>query len=231
MLRCGTSSSAAPTRRRFALRTSRSCSPPRAGTFVFIADPCGIDQLTSGSSTRAANCAAALDGPRHQSGGHCNSSRRSTDSRRRIRAILGSVGGNPNLIEETAQTPGRLGVVLRPRFIPGLNVAFDWYNIKLTRRDQPRRRRTELDQPLLRSADASTTSICDAMSRDEDSGYHQRASISGPQNVANFRTEGLDVTINYRFTPSRKLRHLQPEDQRRLSEAARVHLDAGRRGG
>jgi outer membrane receptor protein involved in Fe transport len=45
--------------------------------------------------------------------------------------IEGAFGGNPNLQEEQGDTY-TAGVVLRPRFIPRLNVAVDWYKIKVT---------------------------------------------------------------------------------------------------
>jgi iron complex outermembrane recepter protein len=167
-----------------------------SGTFLFIADPCGIDQLTSGSSTRAANCAAALNAiginpatfnPADDPFSPQNAS------------ILGSVGGNTNLLEETAKTL-TVGVVLRPRFIPGLNVAFDWYDIKLTDAiSTPTAQELAnlcYDQPTLENV------YCDALGRDEDSGYINDFNL-GPENVASFRTQGLDVALNYRFAPFR----------------------------
>ena len=44
--------------------------------------------------------------------------------------IEGAFGGNPNLQEEIGDT-WTAGVVLRPRFIPRLNVAVDWYKIRV----------------------------------------------------------------------------------------------------
>lgn len=43
----------------------------------------------------------------------------------------GTSGGNPNLREETAKTI-TAGVVLQPRFIRGLTISGDYYNIKIT---------------------------------------------------------------------------------------------------
>ncbi|WP_129794471.1 TonB-dependent receptor domain-containing protein [Sphingosinicella sp. CPCC 101087] len=44
--------------------------------------------------------------------------------------IEGTFGGNPNLEEEVADT-WTVGAVIRPRFIPRLNIAVDYYNIKI----------------------------------------------------------------------------------------------------
>ena len=44
--------------------------------------------------------------------------------------IEGAFGGNPNLQEEQGDT-WTAGVVLRPRFIPRLNIAVDWYKIRV----------------------------------------------------------------------------------------------------
>lgn len=167
-----------------------------SGGYEFITDPCGIDRLTSGTSTRAANCAAALTAigidpttfdPADDPLSPQNSS------------ILGSYGGNPDLQGETAKT-WTAGLVLRPRFIPGLNLAFDWYDIKLENavNTPTAQELVELcyDQPTLENV------FCDAIGRNEDSGYIDDYRV-GPENVASFDTEGLDVALNYRFAPIR----------------------------
>ncbi len=102
-------------------------------------------------------------------------------------------GGNPNLGEETART-WTAGAVLRPRFIPGLTVAVDWYDIKL--RDAVNtatsQEVTELcvDQPTLSNV------FCANVERDPATGFVAEV-FAGPQNVANFDTAGLDVTIDW----------------------------------
>jgi outer membrane receptor protein involved in Fe transport len=165
-----------------------------SGTFEFIADPCGIDRLTSGTSTRAANCAAALTAlgidpttfdPANDPISPQNSS------------ILGSTGGNPGLGEETAKT-WTAGLVLKPRFIPGLNIALDWYDIRLKNavNTPTAQELVELcyDQPTLENV------YCDAVGRSGLNGYINDYHV-GPENVANFDTEGLDIAFNYRFAP------------------------------
>lgn len=164
------------------------------GGFFFITDPCGITQVNQGSSTRVANCTQALQAlginpatfnPQADPSSPQNSS------------IQGTTGGNPNLQEETAKT-WTAGLVLRPRFLPGFNLAFDWYDIKI--RDAVNTpTATELatlcyDQPTLDNV------YCDALGRSTTNGYINDFHV-GPENVANFDTEGLDVTLNYRFSP------------------------------
>jgi iron complex outermembrane recepter protein len=43
----------------------------------------------------------------------------------------GLLGGNPNLVPETADTY-TVGLVLQPRFVPNLNLSFDYFHIKIT---------------------------------------------------------------------------------------------------
>ncbi len=44
---------------------------------------------------------------------------------------LGRAGGNASLLEEKAKT-WTAGLTIRPAFTPGLSMALDWYDIKLT---------------------------------------------------------------------------------------------------
>jgi iron complex outermembrane recepter protein len=113
--------------------------------------------------------------------------------------IQGAFGGNPNLQEEQADT-WTVGAVIRPSFIPRLNITIDYYDI-------------EIDNAIAAAGggvnnilnlcynvlqDASST-ICGLISRDA-SGI-----ISGPPNVvsannanlASLKTSGLDVQVDY----------------------------------
>ena len=164
------------------------------GGFFFITDPCGIDQLTSGTPSRAANCAAALTAlgidpatfdPENDPLSPENAS------------IQGTVSGNEDLNEETAKT-WTAGLVLRPRFIPGLNLALDWYDIKIKDavNTPTANELVDLcyDQPTLDNV------YCDALGRSSVNGYINDFNLR-PENVASFDTEGLDIALNYRFAP------------------------------
>ncbi|HYW17653.1 MAG TPA: TonB-dependent receptor [Allosphingosinicella sp.] len=172
---------------------------PPSGTFEFITDPCDRTNTGAGASQRPANCAALLSGlgftPAEIAAFSPSTNAQANTSQ------LGLAGGNPNLIEETART-WTAGVVLRPRVIPGLTMAFDWYNIKL-RNAINQATATELAALCVDQPDINNV-FCDAITRDPDSGFITSFSAV-PQNVANFTTEGADATINYRFSPSRSL--------------------------
>ena len=79
-------------------------------------DPCSTRNLGTGSATRAANCAAA--------GRPANYDFVYTSSLE-IRS-----GGNPNLIEESSDSY-TFGALVQPRWIPGLSLSVDYYDIKV----------------------------------------------------------------------------------------------------
>lgn len=78
-------------------------------------DPCGPTVINSGTSTRPANCAAAL-GPL-------------LPLLTNIAPSLGIVSGsNPNLFAETSDS-WTLGVVFQPRWVRGFSLSVDYYDI------------------------------------------------------------------------------------------------------
>ncbi len=79
-------------------------------------DPCSLRNIGAGSSTREANCRAA--------GIPANYDFVYTSS---IELIS---GGNPDLREETS-TSWTVGGVLQPRWIPGLSLSVDYFDIKV----------------------------------------------------------------------------------------------------
>ena len=170
----------------------------QTGAFEFILDPCGIDQQSSGSQYRQANCNALLNGlgvdpttfdPVNDPTSPTNSS------------LLGTAGGNPNLREETARS-WTAGVVLRPRFLPNFFVSADWYSIRI--RNAINTASAEdlaklcVDQPTL------SNPFCNLLTRDATTGIIDGYTVS-PQNVAAIQTSGLDLALNWRFTPSQQL--------------------------
>jgi outer membrane receptor protein involved in Fe transport len=179
---------------------------PQNGSFEFIFDPCGVDRTALGTQYRAANCAAALGalGANPATFDPANSSFSPQNS-----SLLGSQGGNPNLSPEVAKT-WTAGVVLRPSFIPGLTASFDWYDIKLTKAIQYSTAQDIVDlcydQPTL------DNDYCQLITRDPTPGASQ-GFISNfqviPQNVASFRTAGLDVSLVYSRELSPKLGSIQ----------------------
>ena len=172
---------------------------PRTGTFSFFSDPCSPVNVNQGTSFRAANCAALINGL----GGDINnfdfdSSIVSSAS------IEGIVQGNQNLSEEAAES-WTAGVVLRPRFIPGLTLTFDWFDIRLSDAVRtPTLQETAefcVDSPDLNNV------FCDSITRDTNPNAQTGeigyviSYILGPQNVAFLETAGADIEVNYNFEP------------------------------
>ncbi|WP_114951330.1 TonB-dependent receptor domain-containing protein [Sphingosinicella terrae] len=77
-------------------------------------DPCSARNIGAGSATRAANCAA--DG------------RPGDYDYVYVESLEILSGGNPDLREETSDS-WTFGAVIQPRFIPGLSVSVDYYDI------------------------------------------------------------------------------------------------------
>ena len=159
-------------------------------TFEFITDPCNFNQIQNGSAFRAENCQALLtslgvDDP-------------SSFRDERSSNIPGFQGGNPDLSEEEATT-WTAGAVLQPRFVPGLTVRADWYDIELKNAVNF----VEPEQLAELCVDQASldNSFCDSI--DRQNGGENAGIITGfrvgPQNVARFATAGLDVNVNYRL--------------------------------
>lgn len=93
---------------------------PNSTSFEFANDPCDKNFINQGTdpATRAKNCAAAGIPP-----GFVSNVVNAT--------AQGITSGNPNLTSETADSK-TYGIVLRPRFIPHLNVSVDYIEINLS---------------------------------------------------------------------------------------------------
>lgn len=81
-----------------------------------FSDPCSARNIGQGSSTRAANCAAA--------------GRPAGYDFVYVQSLEIISGGNPDLQEEKS-TSFTVGGVFEPRFIPGLSLSVDYYDIKI----------------------------------------------------------------------------------------------------
>ncbi len=160
---------------------------PNGQDFQFIDDPCAGSHVNEGKAVRPANCAALL-----ASLGAPNPFTDLNSS-----SISGLNGGNPTLGAETAKT-WTAGVVLTPRFIPGLNISVDWYNIRLKQAinnpDPQQLADLCVDQPTINNQ------FCAQIVRQSGGGPQAGRILSFnrfPQNVAQFTTSGLDLDINY----------------------------------
>jgi iron complex outermembrane receptor protein len=163
---------------------------PETTTFNFIVDPCDINELNNGTSTREANCAALLTGL-----GIDPTTFLPSDTPQATLFTEGTFGGNRELSEETATT-WTAGVVLRPEFASGLTVSLDWYDIEIEDAinipEAEELTQLCVDQPTLDNP------YCPAVERDPDTGYIIGFTVR-PDNVASFHTAGLDVAIDYQI--------------------------------
>lgn len=161
---------------------------PETTTYHFIVDPCDIAELNNGSSTREANCTALLEGM-----GIDPNTFTPSNTPQATLYTEGTYSGNTALMEETATT-WTLGLVLRPEFAPGLSLSLDWYDIEIEDAiNTPAAEelaRLCVDQPTLDNA------FCPGIGRDPETGYIVGFSVQ-PDNVASFRTAGLDVALDY----------------------------------
>ncbi|WP_235600788.1 MULTISPECIES: TonB-dependent receptor domain-containing protein [unclassified Sphingobium] len=162
---------------------------PRNGGFSFISDPCDPVFIGEGTQYRVANCQATLQAagltPAQIAGFNPENEQTVT--------LPGVSGGNRDLQEETART-WTAGLVVKPSFIPGLMASFDWYDIKLKNAintpDAEEVAALCVDQPTLDNV------YCSNITRAGGTGYISSYFVQ-PQNVANFRTAGADMKLNY----------------------------------
>lgn len=163
---------------------------PRSTSQGFLDDPCTTRSVGNGTQYREANCRAQL----------AAAGRTTLLGEDDTGFVLNGVSqGNLNLRPERART-WTAGVVLRPRFLPGLTASADWYDIAL--RDAITTVQAGdlinlcVDQPTLDNA------FCNSFTRATGTGRISNFTV-GPQNVASFRTAGLDLNINYNLPTAR----------------------------
>lgn len=173
---------------------------PQNQTFSFIDDPCSPDNINDGSSTRAANCQQLFQQLGLTPTQIANFTGDTSSS------LPGLAGGNPNLNEETATTY-TVGVILQPRFIRGLTLSVDYYDVKI----EDAVNTPGLDTVAALCVDAPTLDnpFCDAIDRNPGTNSAAPGVVSGfrlvPQNVAEFTTKGFDFSASYRFSPGANL--------------------------
>jgi iron complex outermembrane receptor protein len=103
-----------------------------------------------------------------------------------------SVGGNPNLLPEKAENK-TLGFVYSPAFLPGFDVALDWWNIELTDTITRFGGQTILDQ-CYREGNAQS---CSLITRGP--GGNILDLLSAGLNIGSTEVEGYDMTVGYRM--------------------------------
>lgn len=164
---------------------------PESQTFARIADPCDISRLNEGTSFREANCAALLTALGVDPTAYVDPSFGVT--------LAGRQSGNRNLIAEVAETT-TFGAILRPRFIEGLTLSVDYYDINLTHAINTLNPEDIANQCVdLPSID---NEFCDVIFRENGTGGIVDF-LTQPFNVASFATTGVDFSVRYLFDPER----------------------------
>ena len=158
------------------------------GSGDFVDDPCYLSNRGNGTQYRAANCAALITA----AGGDPATFTSAADPFASIYRP-GLQRGNPDLQEETART-WTAGVVLRPSFAPRLQIALDWYDIRIRNAINTASATTIanlcVDQPT------TSNPFCASQTRQAGTGYIS-SFIVQPENVAAFRTAGLELNVAY----------------------------------
>jgi outer membrane receptor protein involved in Fe transport len=153
--------------------------------FANITDPCDVQQINSGSATRVANCAAA-----GVPVGFINLPARSQSTE-----LLSS--GNDQLIEERSRSYTG-GVVLTPKFIPGLTISADYYRITIKNVIESVTAQNTVN--LCYDAPTLTNSFCPNVLRDPATQLFQRPGVLTKSfNFAKRIAEGVDVDVTYNF--------------------------------
>lgn len=160
---------------------------------TIIEDPCSAAFINAGSENREANC---------QAEGIPASYNYLYDATLQINS-----GGNPNLREETSDS-WTIGAVAQPRFIPGLSISVDYYNITVDNVITSPSAQQIIDACYdLQSTD---NQFCSLFDRQGPTGEGPRGEepfriLEGTLqqvilNYAKLKVRGIDTEINYRHT-------------------------------
>ena len=101
--------------------------------------------------------------------------------------------GNANLVPESARNT-ELGIVLsRPKWLPGLSVSVDYYNIKISDVISALGA-----QQLVNYCQEGVTQLCGAFFLDGPGGQGNFVNVQ-PFNLASIKTEGFDIEASYQY--------------------------------
>lgn len=159
---------------------------PAVSIFSFADDPCDAEFIGDGASpaTRAANCAA--DGlPPDFDSIIDEASQEITSS------------GNPNLLNETSEA-WTAGVIVQPRFIPGLTITADWVDIALTNAITTLNL-TDVLRSCYDNPNFPDVPTCGQFQRGP-TGQIVGAQV-GQSNAGSFEFAGLQASLRYGFNP------------------------------
>ena len=165
---------------------------PFGQNFALIADPCSANNISTGSSTRGANCQAA--------GIPAGTTMTYNFS------LPFKSGGNQNLKAEVSDSI-TLGGVFTPRFLPGFNVSVDYYNIRLKQAIQSLSAQqilnacydqADLNNPFCALFRRGTAAGTGGAHEGQPYGIVDNSLQVTPQNFAKLQARGIDTEIGYR---------------------------------
>ncbi|HEY6618728.1 MAG TPA: TonB-dependent receptor [Steroidobacteraceae bacterium] len=157
---------------------------PTATSFQFANDPCDKNFVAQGTdpAQRAANCAAAGINTATFTSNVVNAT------------ALGTTSGNQNLVSEVAFSK-TFGIVLRPRWIPKLNISVDYIDIALKDAISSLTLVNNLDA-CYDSTDYPNSSACSTFTRDPNT--HQITTFhAGFVNAGLLEFTGIQSALDY----------------------------------
>ena len=176
-----------------------------------LSDPCG-QQNINGNPFRVANCAAGGVPTTQTFNGVTE-----PFTNRAASGISGLNGGNP-LLDEEVSNSYTIGGVFTPRFIPGLVVMVDYYNIELSNAINTVGGQTVISQ-CYDSPDGIDNPFCRAITRNPNGTFAGQQNVlhagtqvnfpvtgngssfvQGPFNYSKQKTSGIDLDLTYSTT-------------------------------
>jgi len=168
-------------------------NPPQGATFRPF-DPCDVNNLVTAPdpALRQANCTAFFQSigfdPTLGTGAYAYVDPLTA-------RFSGTIGGNPNLQEETATT-WTVGAQLTPRFLPGLVLSVDYYNIEIEDAINAVAAQDIVDNCV--DAASIANGFCDLVTRNPNTGgftFLRQTLV----NFARQETAGVEAALRYGF--------------------------------
>ncbi len=180
---------------------------PQSQNFAQLSDPCDQDNINN-DPNRVANCAAAGVPTVFDANTAAICANTSVPAERRevgdpfLNCIARTAstsflsGGNPDLSEEKGKSL-TLGVVFEPRFIPGLNLTVDYYNIEVNNLISALSAQGIINL-CYDNPNGIDNVYCATVNRDPNTGFFvEPAVLSSGINFASQKTEGIDFDLSY----------------------------------
>jgi outer membrane receptor protein involved in Fe transport len=160
---------------------------PQVQTYATIVDPCDTEDIGIGKPPRVGNCTADLAALGISTNGFENTLSSS---------VAGTIGGNPELKPETADT-FTYGIVFTPTPIRNLYFSIDYYNISLKQAIETFDAQEIVDECVDLP---QPNNFCAAMHRDPATGFIDHF-VQQYINIAGYKTSGFEFKMNYRLDP------------------------------